>query len=745
MTKKKNISREEVLGGLGGRATKQAHTVLALIENRTAHLVAQAQQAANPALAVAATQTTPRAFLSAIAQGRAELPPPTIQEIERYAEHWAMLVPETPTIRATLAHLLGQTYALPVQTAPGIRTALGLNTEAVQQAYQRLYQQPITTIFAAQATWWEALRWRWATFSSRLEALPPFWLTFFLTLPATSGLLALPIALASVGPLWGVMIILGFGVINMLTALALAETVVRSGVARFGLGFLGQLAQEYLGPAATTLLTLALILSNFLVLVIFFLGVGGTLASATGLPAPIWMLLLFVVTLYFLSRRSLNATVTTNLLIVFINLLIVLAILLLALPAFQWRNLTDSGSALTFTPASLGSIVGILSATFLSHFLIATYGPVILPRDPGGQAWLSGNMAAMATMTIIAVLWLLVNVGVLSPATLRDAKGTVVTPLAALVGPAVNVLGSLLVILSLGLATIQVSLAQYYSLEERLPAPGSVSWLGKLPPTKRFWLCVSPMVLVLALALWLLSSGVGSFAGLLGAVNVLALPLLTGIVPLLLLVATRRMGDFVPGFTWRWLGHPLLVGLLVLFFVATILIHGLYIWDAWLLRLLAIGGGLVILAVSWRTWQQGARAGRAVIEIRHDERLQGRSHCNIVANGQPLEANVTLQYGNRQEELYSANVAISTFSALQSVTLRIPSTAASSLKIWVHNLPVEGGLVGLPAQVTIRGDHQQPDFQETTGNGQIVVPWKGRDGRIEIVLDKPVENNTARA
>lgn len=734
MTKKKNISRDEVLGGLGGRATKQAHTVLALIENRTAHLVAHAQQAANPALAVAATQTTPRTFLAAIAQGRAELPPPTIQEIERYAEHWAMLVPENPTIRATLAYLLGQNYALPAQTVPGIRAALGLEEAAVQQAYQRLYQQPITTIFADRAIWWEALRWRWATFSSRLEALPPFWLTFFLTMPATSGLLALPIALAPVGPLWGVTIILGLGAINMLTVAALAETVVRSGVARFGLGFLGQLAQEYLGPAAASLLTLALVLSNFLVLIIFFLGVGGTLAGATGLPAPLWMLILLVVTLYFLSRRSLNATVTTNLLIVFINLLIVLAILLLALPAFQWRNLTSSGGLPTFTPSALGSIVGILSATFLSHFLVATYGPVILPRDPGGRAWLRGSIAAIATMMVIAVLWLLAIVGVLSPATLRDAKGTVVTPLAAIVGPAVNLLGSLLVILSLGLATIQVSLAQYYSVEERLPALGSVSWLGKLPPTQRFWLCVSPMGLVLALALWLLSSGVGSFAGLLGTVNVLALPLLTGIIPLLLLVATRRMGDFAPGFTLGWLGHPLLVGLLVLFFVTTILMHGLYIWEAWPLRLLGIGGGLVILAVSWRSWRQGVRGGRVVIKICHDERLQGQSHCNIVANGQPLAAAVTLAYGNRQEELHVDHVAIATFPALQRVTLSLPVTAASSLKLWVYQLPVEGGLRGLPAQVKLWGSHQQADFQGMTNHGQLLVPWQGREGRIEIVL-----------
>lgn len=725
MANEKSISRDEVLSGLGGRATKQAHTLLTLIENRTAHLVAQAQQAANPALAAAALQTRPRSFLAAIAQGRTELPRPTIQEIERYAAQWAVLVPENPTIRATLAQLLGQTYTLPAQTVPSIRTALGLDEAAVQEAYQRLYQQPITTLFAPTLNWWEALRWRWASFSSRLEALPPFWLTFFLTLPATSGLLALPIALASVGPLWGVIIIVGLGLINMLTVAALAETVVRSGVARFGLGFLGQLAQEYLGPAATTVLTVALIVSNFLVLIIFFLGVGGTLASATGLPAPLWMLLLLVVTLYFLSRRSLNATVTTNLLIVFINLLIVLAILLLALPAFQWRNLTDSGSALTFTPAALGSIVGILSATFLSHFLVATYGPVILPRDPGGQAWLRGSIAAIAAMMVIAVLWLLVSVGVLSPATLREAKGTVVTPLAEIIGPAVNVLGSILVILSLGLATIQVSLAQYYSLEERLPAPGSASWMGKLPATQRFWLCVSPMILVLLLALWLLTSGTGSFAGLLGTVNVLALPLLTGIIPLLLLVATRRMGDFVPGFRWGWLGHPLLVGLLILFFIVTILLHGLYIWESWPLRLLALGGGLLLGVISLRVWRQSLLAGRVVITLRHDERLQGQSQVQVVGNGEPVVAAIEQKFRDRSEKSQTAIMVLSPAAAPRTVTVDLPATPATQLKLWLHRLTPEGVSTGLAARLRVTNGAAPQTLHLKPEQGPVTLPLRG--------------------
>ncbi|MEZ4622227.1 MAG: hypothetical protein R2867_42900 [Caldilineaceae bacterium] len=65
------------------------------------------------------------------------------------------------------------------------------------------------------------------------------------------------------------------------------------------------------------------------------------------------------------------------------------------------------------------------------------------------------------------------------------------------------------------------------------------------------------------------------------------LPLLIGILPILLLAATRRKGDIAPEAYLTWLGHPWLVGLLYLFFIGSVLMHGLYIWQAWPLRLLA--------------------------------------------------------------------------------------------------------------------------------------------------------------
>ncbi|MEZ4659529.1 MAG: hypothetical protein R2911_18370 [Caldilineaceae bacterium] len=738
MTTKKTLSRAEVLDGLGGRAAKQASALLTLIENRTAQLTAQAHEQANPALAVAAAQNTRRAYLETLAQVRAAHPRPSIQELERYAAQWAMLVPENPTIRAALAHLLGQNYPLVAAQMPALCAALGVDTAAVQEAYQRLYAQPIATIFASEITGWEGLRWRWSHLARRLENLPPFWLTFFLTTPGVSGLLALPIALATVPPIWGVLCILLFGLVNMLTAAALAETVMRSGTARFGLGFLGQLAQEYLGQAMSALITLAMAANNFVVLIIFFLGIAGTLAGATGAPMAVWMLLPFCVILFFLSRRTLNATVTTNLLIVFVNLLILLAIPLLALPYFQSGNLVDSSGMQGFTPAALELMIGILSSTFLSHFLVATYGPVVLPRDPAGRGWLRGSMAAVGALTLIACLWLLVLTGVLSPQILRETTGTVITPLAARVGPAVNLLGTLLVTLSLGLTAIQVALAQYYSVEERLPRRGSASFVGRLGERPRFALAASPMLLILLLAEWLAVSGTGSFASLLGILGALLLPLLVGILPVLLLAATRRKGDIAPGYYVGWLGHPLLVGLLYLFFIGSVLMHGLYIWQAWPLRLLALGSSLVVLVVTWQSWRGGLTAGRTVVELREEARKPGHAQLHLVANGAPLAADITLDYGQRQVQQQTAAAAIDDWGTLRRITIELPGEPTPLLKVWLHQLPVEGGSVGLPAQVMVTGAGWPAPISIATdaAHEQQTVRWPAACNRIEINLKK---------
>jgi hypothetical protein len=177
------FTREEVLAGLPAR---RASTLLFLIESRTAHMVAQSRQAMERFLTEEAAEERDLAFLEAFALGRDPPLRPTIQHLERYAPQWAYLVPDNPRVRAALTHLLGQKYHFTYQAVPGIRAALGLDDEVVQQAYQRLYREPLETIFAPRPTPVDRLRWTWTALAKWLESLPPFWTAFALTLNLSS-------------------------------------------------------------------------------------------------------------------------------------------------------------------------------------------------------------------------------------------------------------------------------------------------------------------------------------------------------------------------------------------------------------------------------------------------------------------------------------------------------------------------------------------------------------------------------
>ena len=186
------VSREELREGRLAPG-RQANAVLFAIESRTAQLVTQSQQMAAPYLTARAVEEPESAFLEALAARRNLPVPPTIQDLERYAPHWANLVSEAdPRLRAALAHALGSKYVFTLKSVPGIRTALGLDENAVQRMYERLYAQPLSSIYASRTSWRDRLRWAVSGLAARLEGLPPFWVAFALTLPLGTGQLALP-------------------------------------------------------------------------------------------------------------------------------------------------------------------------------------------------------------------------------------------------------------------------------------------------------------------------------------------------------------------------------------------------------------------------------------------------------------------------------------------------------------------------------------------------------------------------
>jgi len=473
MTDDHLFTREEVMTGL---PAKRASTLLFLIESRTAHLVARSRQAMELFLTEGAAEERDLAFLEAFALGRDPPLRPTIQDLERYAPQWAPLVPDNPRVQAALAHLMGQKYSFTYQAVPGIRAALGLDEAAVQQAYRRLYREPLETIFAPRPTPVERLRWAWAALAGWLESLPPFWTTFALTLTETvgAGILALPIALASVGPLAGVVLLVVLGLVNVLTIASMAEAVARSGTIRYGKAFIGRAVANYLGGAGSLILSLGLATSCFVVLQVYYVGLSTTLADATPVPAEVWTALLFLVGLYFLRRESLNATVASALLVGMVNIGLILALSLLAFSHLRLENLLYVNVPLIggrpFEPSILQMIFGVVLSAYFGHLSLSNCAKVVLRRDPSARSLIWGSMAGTTTAMILYCIWVLAVNGAVAPQALAGQSGTALVPLAAQVGPVVRVLGSVYVVLGMGMGSIHRSLGLSNLVRERLPA-----------------------------------------------------------------------------------------------------------------------------------------------------------------------------------------------------------------------------------------------------------------------------------
>src|SRR5260221_13281440 len=140
-------------------------------------------------------------------------------------------MPENLTLQAALARLLGQKYHFTQREIPHIRQALGLDSEGVQHAFSHQYQQPLDTIYSRRVGLLEWMGWRWNKLSGWLEHLPPFWTAYALTFTEIVGasILALPIALAGVGPLAGGVFLFVIGGINVLTSPSAAEALTRRG------------------------------------------------------------------------------------------------------------------------------------------------------------------------------------------------------------------------------------------------------------------------------------------------------------------------------------------------------------------------------------------------------------------------------------------------------------------------------------------------------------------------------------
>lgn len=713
-------TRDDVLGGMPG---KRASTALFLIESRSAYLAQRSRRDVDALPAEPQTDNREDTFLEAFRQGAAARAGVTIQQIEQWAPWWAVLAPDNAQVRAALVHRLGEKYSFTADTIPGIRAALGLDDPAVQDAYQRLYGAPLSGVFAPQIPLSARPSWLWERLSSRLEGLHPFWLAFALTLPVGPGLMALPIALARVGPAAGVGLVALFALVNIITVGAFAEALARSGITRYGQGYLGQLVGDWLGPIGSVFITFVFVMDGVLILPVFYLGIATTLAAATGLGTPIWVGVIFAIGLYFLSRRTLNTTVASTLVILTITVCLLFAIPLITATHLSAGRLTAAAPAIGL--GSIQLIFGVMLSNFFSHQLMANYGRVVLRRDPTARFWIRGSVSAIVATAVISALWILSVDGALSQSVLQNDRGTIVVVLGTYVNPAISILGSVLVILSLGMTTIHISLGLLFSTKERLP------YRIRQDPILGLILPILPVAIIFLITEWLAISGLVSFASLLGFVTVMTLTALGAFFPILLTLAGRRKSDVVlAGFRGPLGSAPVLTALYVLF-LAVMYAYGLFIWTTpvqkgvTLLAALAITVGTV-LVLRW-----GMLDLRVVVEVRDPEQV-GPPSFSIVEGGQPLPATVAVRNGDHEQRVTASEGGLPPLSQLRGVRFELPQTGATEIKIWVHRVTSIGESMGVPAVVTVGNGSESRAIDLGLSNGWVVLPLIPGAAQISI-------------
>ncbi len=621
-------------GVLGGMPARRAGTILFAIESRTAHLVDRSRTAMATYLTERAEADRERDFLAALAHGREPIRV-SIQDLERHATGWSTLIPPDAETRAAIAWLLADKHRFRASDVPNVRAALGLDDPAVEAAFLRQRDAAVATLYAPRLSVRERLRWWRASNAARLESLPPVWMAFALTLTETvgAGVLALPIALAGLGLPFAVGLLVVFGLVNVLTVVALVEAITRDGTMRFGTSYFGRFVGEFLGPPGSLIVTIAMLLLNAIGLVALMIGFGSALAGASGVPAGVWAALLAVAILAILRRESLDATVASVLVIGAVNITILILVGLVGLTHFDQANLAAPGGAAG--PAADASLLGLVFGTalmaYFGHTSAGNAAKVVLRRDPGGRSLLVGNAAAILVAIGLYVLTVVAVLGAVPATELIGYDGTALTPLAAVGGPVIVILGSVFVVLAMGLSSLHIALGLYNQVGEWLPVPS-----GDPARRRQSFVKAAPVVGLLIVLELLLLAGGGSFTGSLSFLGTVTVPLLGGLFPMLLVLAARRRGEYVPSAVIGWIGHPITaIAISAVFFVG-LLAHAVVIWSAPIERIAAlIAAAAFVVVAAWAIRAHAFRP-RTVVELRVEEGRPDRALLAVVSCGRPV-------------------------------------------------------------------------------------------------------------
>jgi hypothetical protein len=465
------ISREEVLAGLPAR---RARTLVYLIERAAVRHRADREVGTMALLGERAAEDRELAWIEAFAVGDESSHRPTVQELEAAAEGWAPLVAGTPQIRAATAGLLAERYRLDRCRVPGIRAALGLDTDEVATAFERQTGRPLDSIWS-RTKLLERLRWLATAPGRWLEETSPFRaaaaLTFLLSMGQT--VVIVPIAVAAVGPIAAAGSILVVGLLALSATAAVAEATTRNGEVRFRGAFFGRLVTSTLGTRAGTVPALLGIAGVVLPTLSAFVGLALLLAIAIPIPAELWAVAVgaIAVAIPLRSRRTASFGGLLAFGLLSVALLAGLSALVLAAAAIDGElaapPLSPPGGI--GIDVALGLIIGVLLGSYADPVYTVQIGRIVLPRDPDGSGYVWGSVAGMAAFVAVTALFSAALLFALPAADLAGTDGSALDTVGDRFGAPAIVLASLIGIGLFGIRLYGNAIALFDFVAERLP------------------------------------------------------------------------------------------------------------------------------------------------------------------------------------------------------------------------------------------------------------------------------------
>jgi hypothetical protein len=287
------------------------------------------------------------------------------------------------------------------------------------------------------------------------------------------GILALPVALAPLGPALALLATVAIGVLNILTIGLLSLAVSRRADSLPAQARLATLTGALLGRGPGALATVVVGVLLLGLVVVYGLGLSSSLAATVGWSAPGWAVCAMAVSIALVGFQLRRVLTTAGTAVTVANVLI-LAALLALVGANVDMDLLRSGPSEPLEPASFTLVFGTLIGAFFGHTSVPTVAPASLRMDPSGRSLLVGSVAAMTAATVVNSGWVLVTLGSTPSASYATAGSTGIDLVSQVAGPLAGWLALAFVLLALGVAGMISAFVLGDLAIEQLPVPRSL-------------------------------------------------------------------------------------------------------------------------------------------------------------------------------------------------------------------------------------------------------------------------------